>query len=142
MRLFALPLAALAAVTLAACASTPAAQAPGKLAGTSWQADVVGGKSCSLPSTIEFVDEQRAAGSLGCNRFTATYELKGTDLKFGPVASTRKMCAPELMSQEGEFSKVLEATRSASRNGDTLSLLDANGKVLVKLTPEKMGSCN
>ncbi len=139
MRLFALPLAALA---LTACAAAPTGSAPGKLAGSSWQADVVAGKTCSLPSTIEFIDEQRAAGSLGCNRFTAVYEVDGTKLKFGPVASTRKMCAPELMSQETAFAKVLESTRSARRDGDTLTLYGADDKALVKLAPEKPGSCN
>ncbi|MEG0822754.1 MAG: META domain-containing protein [Burkholderiaceae bacterium] len=139
MRLFALPLATLA---LAACAATPPGAAPGPLATTSWQADVVAGKNCSLPSTLEFIDGQRAAGSLGCNRFTAVYELNGTQLKFGPVASTRKMCAPELMSQETAFAKVLESTRSARRDGDALTLYGADNQALVKLTPEKPGACN
>lgn len=141
MRFIALTCAAFAAATLGACASTPAGQAPGTLAGSSWQADVVGGKDCALPSTIEFIDGQRASGSLGCNRFTAVYELNGTALKFGPVASTKKMCAPDFMTQEANFSKVLENTRSARRDGDTLTLYSADNKALVKLTPEKPGSC-
>lgn len=142
MRFISLSCAALAAAALAACAAPSPGQAPGPLAGSSWQADTVGGKSCALPSTLEFIDEQRASGSLGCNRFTAMYELKGSALKFGPVASTRKMCAPDFMSQEASFAKVLEATRSARRDGDALTLYGDDDKALIKLTPEKPASCN
>ena len=132
-------LAALPVLVLSACA-TPGS-APGSLSGTRWQADTVAGKACTMPSTVEFLDAQRASGNLGCNRYTAVYELDGTKLKFGPVSSTRKACAPDLMAQDAAFTKVLENTRGVRRDGNGLTFYGADDKALVKLTPEKPGEC-
>ena len=45
----------------------------------------------------------RAYGNAGCNHWFASYTLDGDTISFGPLGSTRKMCAPALMEQEHRF---------------------------------------
>jgi heat shock protein HslJ len=67
-------------------------------------------------------DDQRAAGSSGCNSYTGGYVLDGTTLDIKALAVTRKACAPALMAQEAEYLRILDAVDTAERSGDTLRL--------------------
>ena len=130
----------LAVVLAAACSSTttPAGKAPVKLGGTAWLAEDIDGKGVvdRVQSTIEFVDDQRAAGSLACNRYTTTYSADATGLRFGTIGATRRMCPPALMEQESRFSAALEGTRGLRfESNGALLLLDADGRVRARLMP-------
>jgi heat shock protein HslJ len=57
--------------------------------------------------TMTLGNDGRAYGNAGCNHWFASYQLQGETLRFGPVGSTRKMCAPALMEQEHRFLKAL-----------------------------------
>ena len=46
---------------------------------------------------------RRLAGSAGCNKFNAAYDLSGEGLSIGPAAVTRMACPAALMEQEGRF---------------------------------------
>ena len=60
------------------------------------------------PITLELKDGQ-LVGSAGCNRyFTAVKSEGGLDLAVGPVGATRRMCAPEVMKDEGAFLERLQ----------------------------------
>lgn len=128
------------AALILACSpmNPPTAQAPAKMGGTAWLAEDIDGKGVveRAQSTIEFTDDESAAGSLACNRYTTTYSADATGLRFGTVAATRRMCPPALMEQETRFSAALEATRG-SRLAPTgaLLLLDADGRVRARLMP-------
>ncbi len=58
--------------------------------------------------TAEFMGD-RLGGDSGCNRYTTGYEVNGTELSFGPVASTRRACEPPVMDQEMQFLTALDA---------------------------------
>ncbi|WP_110948997.1 META domain-containing protein [Pseudomonas bohemica] len=53
--------------------------------------------------TMTLGKDGRAYGNAGCNHWFAAYRLEGDALSFGPVGSTRKLCAPALMEQEHRF---------------------------------------
>lgn len=53
--------------------------------------------------TMTLGNDGRAYGNAGCNHWFASYRLEGDRIHFGPVGSTRKLCAPALMEQEHRF---------------------------------------
>jgi len=75
------------------------------LTGTSWWVEDIAGKGVIDMShtTIEFTDDGRVVGDTGCNRYFGSVEIAESGVSFGPLAGTRKMCAPALMDQEQAF---------------------------------------
>jgi heat shock protein HslJ len=120
----------LALFVLAACAQTPTA-APGEtpgasihLSGTKWQR-VDDLDANPHGATLEF-DGARASGYTGCNRWFASVTQEGEALRFGPVGTTRMACGAGVQTAtERNFLPVLEATRYAHYDRETLVLLDA-----------------
>lgn len=131
---------AAAAALLAGCAGVKGSVPP-NLVGTAWLLQDLGGKGVidDLQSTLEFPEEGKAAGNLGCNRFTTGATQSGPLLSFGMLASTRRMCPPEVMDQEQLFSAVLGKTRGSLLEGDTLHLLDGRGAKLARLVRMEQG---
>lgn len=111
---------------------------PARLAGTAWLAEDIDGKGVvdRAQSTIEFIDDRRVAGSLGCNRYTGSYSADATGMRFDRLASTRRTCPEALMEQEARFSAALGATRGFrfDRRG-AMTLLDADGRTRARLMP-------
>ena len=71
--------------------------------------------------------ENRLTGNGGVNQIIGSVKTAGDGkLIFNPPATTR-MAGPNLPS-ENAFLKVLESTRSYQLSGETLTLLDENGK--------------
>jgi len=75
------------------------------LGGTSWWVEDIAGKGVIDMShtTLEFTDDGRVVGDAGCNRYFGSVEIAESSMVFGPLAGTRKMCAPALMDQEQAF---------------------------------------
>lgn len=122
-----------------ACASPDPLALPPKLEGTRWAPVELDGKAVPAPAAKErepFVvfgpEGNRLVGSGGCNRFAGSYERKGADLKFGPIASTRMACA-DGMATEDAFLAALSATAKWRITGERLELADAQDKVLATL---------
>ncbi|WP_312931039.1 META domain-containing protein [Pseudomonas sp.] len=108
---------AVIALTLAGCAS-----APGTLQQDhSYVLEWIGERPLMDFSNITLTlgADGRAYGNAGCNHWFAPYTLDGDALHFGHVGSTRKLCAPALMEQEGRFLKALETVQrwDVSREG-------------------------
>jgi heat shock protein HslJ len=59
--------------------------------------------------------------------------VDGDTISFGPMMSTRKACAPELMTQEQQFMAALQKAASFSISANTLTIRDAEGSRLVEL---------
>jgi heat shock protein HslJ len=81
------------------------------------------------PPTIAFADE-RASGFAGCNRWFGQVSRDGDSLRFSAVGTTRMMCEAPMMAIERDFLGVLERTRAARIEGDSLILLDDAGAEL------------
>ena len=77
---------------------------------------------------------KRASGSAGCNRFSGTYELSGNSLRFGPLATTRMMCPPEIMAVEDAMLKALAGELAWSLQDGTLALT-REGQLLARFAP-------
>jgi heat shock protein HslJ len=82
--------------------------------------------------------EKRVSGSTGINRLSGPYEQSGGQseraaaVKFGPMATTKMAGPPELMKQESEFLKALDATVLIEAQGNSLTLRDAAGNALAR----------
>jgi len=129
-------------IVLCACNSTrnnnAASPSPASpvvsLAGTEWVLrDLAGTPALATPqATLAFPEAGRVAGSGSCNRFTGSVEISGSNLKFGPLASTRMACMDNGVSdQEDRYFKALgAATRYALENGDLLIYCEGYAKPL------------
>lgn len=58
--------------------------------------------------TINFLDDDRIAGSSGCNRFMGGYALTGEGLSFGQIAGTMMACPELQMQTEQRFLGLLQ----------------------------------
>jgi len=76
------------------------------------------------------------SGIAGCNRFNADYEVDGNDLSFGPVATTRKLCAdpPGIMEQESAFLSALSEVASYELDDESLVMFDSMGDIRLTFT--------
>jgi len=126
-----LGLTVLMAVMLTAC--SPA----GGLDATSWKlesyADDAGDMMDALPESVVSLDFQatQVSGSAGCNNFNGSYQTTGSKIKFGPLATTRKMCNEPagIMQQETAYLAALEAAAEYDLRGNRLEIKDDQGEV-------------
>jgi heat shock protein HslJ len=111
-----------------------------ELAGTSWRVTGYNNGRQAVVSvlvgtqlTMAFAADGRVSGSAGCNNYTGTYTVSGSALHFGPMATTRKMCAqPErVMEQEQQFLKALETVATIRQEGDRAELRTADGALAI-----------
>jgi len=69
----------------------------------------------------------------GCNSFSAAYGTNGEILRVGRVATTREVCATEVMEQEAAFLDALETVARVDPRGSRLTLTDRDGQLLLAL---------
>jgi heat shock protein HslJ len=117
--------------------------APEPLVGTNWTlksfhtADAVSSVIAGTTITAVFLEDGRVAGSAGCNRYFASYNVTGTSVSIGTAGSTKMYCAsPGVMQQESNYLVSLNSATTFTINGDRLILADANGTTLLSFTKE------
>ena len=104
------------------------------LLGTEWSLVQLDGQPAGVgaggiaPTLLLAVEDTRAGGFAGCNRFAATYVLAPDRLRFGPIGTTRMFCA-EGMDLERRYVTALEATRVYRLTGPRLELVGDDGVV-------------
>ena len=108
--------------------AVPATAQQEQLSGADW---VLAGEAGSRAPFLRF-DGTRVAGLGGCNRFGGTYDLNGDRLSFSPLAATRMACAGEVMKSEQAFFELLGKVKGLKLDGETLELLDGDGKALAR----------
>ncbi len=86
-------------------------------------------------STIEFARDGSVSGNTAVNRFSGKADVDGSNLKFGPLVTTRRAGPPAVMDQEQRYIKALDKVRSfrIEANG-LLSLLDVDGNPVIRLS--------
>jgi heat shock protein HslJ len=95
----------LAIFALAGCAIT-SRDVTIDLPGTSWVlVDLDGAAPVGeTPPTIAFDDQGGVTGTAGCNTFNGEVTIDGSDLSFGPLATTQMACVEEgVADQEQAF---------------------------------------
>jgi heat shock protein HslJ len=111
--------------TLTGCGGDPARL----LVGRTWLVEDIGGAGVidAARLSVGFGLDGRVAGSGGCNRWFAGFDLTGESLTLGPAGATMMACAPAIMDQERRFFAALGAVRGFD--------IDATG-ALVLLGPD------
>ena len=74
-------------------------------------------------------EDNRLAGSTGCNRLMGSYWLENEALRFGSLATTRMACL-EGGEAEQAFLGALEATATWQIEGEALTLRDESGEAV------------
>jgi heat shock protein HslJ len=119
-----------------------AAIQPTSLTGTTWQATGYNNGRGAVESvrtgtelTAVFGTNGQVSGSGGCNTFTGPYQVSGSSLTIGTLATTIRACEPaEIMTQEQAYLAALRATRTYAISGDQLTLRDAAGAMMAVFT--------
>lgn len=77
-------------------------------------------------------DAGQISGNSGCNQFSGSYEVDGTKIAIGPLASTLRACAdPAVDQQSTEYLAALELARTFTTAGGNLTLLRDDGGIAV-----------
>jgi heat shock protein HslJ len=109
------------------------------LEGTAWQLSGLAQNEAVVSTlvdetiTLTLADGQ-ANGFAGCNNYFGSYETTGSDLTFGPLASTKKACEGDVGQREAEFLAALERVASYRVERSHLTLLDSSGALVMALT--------
>lgn len=127
--LLALPFALLAA----ACGS----DGEGMPTDYAWQLTGIAGPDGSMGApvaatapTLAFEDDT-AAGNASCNQYFGAYDLDGSSITFGPLASTEMFCGdPGVMDQEAAYLAALQSTDAWTVDGEVLTLSSDGAAVL------------
>jgi len=124
-----------ACVLLAGCGTTNAGQplspsAMAEVGGIEWTLTHLSGQTLAAdgrsPTLLLSTGQPVASGFTGCNRFTGSYELGPTQLRFGPLAMTRAACL-DATNPEDRYMAALVATRSYRLAGKDLELRGEDG---------------
>jgi heat shock protein HslJ len=101
----------------------------GRLAQTTWALTSYAsetGQQAVLPDTTitATFDSGYITGSAGCNRYSATYQLSGNEIKVSSIASTLMYCAiPDgVMTQETTYLLLLKTVTSYTISDNVLTL--------------------
>ena len=123
----------LVAVALVGCSSAgppddPSVTAPESMAGSSWKAVSVAGRStvAGREPTLSF-ETTRVTGTGGCNQFGGDYTYSDGRVAFGEMPMTLIGCEDPIGSIEADFLKVLGAGVSATLDDGGRLLLEGPG---------------
>jgi heat shock protein HslJ len=113
------------------------------LAGTRWQVQSIADPATAsvgavLPGTtltMDFAADGKVSGSAGCNTYTSTYAVNGSQLTMTQPAGTTLLCTepPGIMEQEAVFLALLPTVGRYAIDGARLTLQTAAGKPVMEL---------
>jgi len=86
----------------------------------------------NVETSIEFGDDGRMSGNVGCNGFGGDYTVDGDQIEFGPVMSTMMFCEA-VAEQESSTLAVFQETATLVLDGDTLTITSADGNSSIVL---------
>jgi heat shock protein HslJ len=110
-----------------------------ELVGTTWRLESLvdglgpdgGVMSVVGEPTLELTEDGEVRGDTGCNTFSGSYELDGTTLRIGPLATTRMACeGPEAGQEEHALSVLESAAVDVTLEGGSLRLTGSNDRAL------------
>jgi len=85
----------------------------------------------AAPIDAKFQQDGSLSGSSGCNQYTTTYSTSGESISISPAATTRMACEPAVMAQETAYLALLQKAGKFVIYGDSMTLYDSNGAVLL-----------
>ena len=121
------------ALVLAACGGSGSGSSD--LKGTSWTVSTIAGQP-TVPTaqpTIVFGSDGSISGSTGCNTYSGTFTVSGSQLTVGPLATTRKACTDEAVSaQESAFTAALGSATTFAVGSDGNLTLKGAAEIVAK----------
>ena len=127
----------LVASALAACggdegsSSDPGTQDPTALEGESWiltQMLTAGGQTEVVQTGVSAqFDGSTISGTAGCNTYNASYEADGSEISFGPIAATKKICPEDEQSTEDRYLQLLAEIGTFEVSGRSMSMNAQDG---------------
>ncbi len=123
--------------------TVPPTESP-SLTSNPWALASFGGPDISLAAlegssiTMTFTADGQVNGSAGCNSYSGSYTVDGSQLTFSPLATTKRMCPEPVMVLEQAFLGALGKTASYEISDGQLLLLDADGQTLLTLAPQEV----
>jgi heat shock protein HslJ len=113
-------------------------QNPADLEGVSWiltQMTTVGGQTeiVSVGVSAEF-DGTTISGNSGCNQYHASYQAQGSQVSFGPIAATQKLCGDPEDSTETRYLQLLGDVGSFRISGRSMSMNDTSGTPVLQFS--------
>jgi heat shock protein HslJ len=72
-------------------------------------------------------DGSTISGTAGCNTYHASYEADGSDISFGPIAGTQKLCPEPERSTEDRYLQLLAEIGSYEVSGRSMSMNETDG---------------
>ena len=120
---------------LAAIVAAPAhAQAiDPNLTSVAWRVIEIAGAPAAYAETLRF-SEGKISVKNACNHYSASLGQAGAKLDIGKGRLTVMLCEKSKMAAERRYLEAISGVRSYTLADGTLSLLAADGRVLVKLT--------
>jgi heat shock protein HslJ len=126
------------ALAVTGCAIT-SRDATTELPGTSWTlVDLAGAEAVGDPApSLAFTEEGTVTGSTGCNTFNGEVSISGSNVTFGPMATTRMACVEEdLAAQEQAFLAAMEAVTSYTLDNDGRLVLEGDAPLTFEVAAE------
>lgn len=121
----------------AACCMAFSCSSPVVLGGSDWVFDTACGEKVVTSEKTPFIRfdeaEGRVHGCLGVNIVNGSYTLDGKNLTFSQMASTMMAGLPSDMDVESKLGAALGTVASVEVKGETMSLKDAEGNVVLTL---------
>jgi heat shock protein HslJ len=78
--------------------------------------------------TLKFAEDGRANGSTGCNSYGGTYQVRGDNISFSRIASTRRACLDQNANeQEHRFLSIIETANRFRLATNRLAILSDRG---------------
>ena len=106
-------------------------QDPAALEGESWiltQMLTAGGQTEIVQTGVSAqFDGSTISGNAGCNAYHASYEATGSEISFGPIAATKKICPEDEQSTEDRYLQLLAEIGSFEVSGRSMSMNDTDG---------------
>jgi heat shock protein HslJ len=117
------------------------------LVGTNWTlesfhtGDAVSSVLAGTTITAVFTKDGSIAGTAGCNRYFASYNVSGTSLEVSQPGSTKMACgAPGVMQQENSYLTLISQAKTYAIKGDRLTLSDAKGSAVLSFLASDLPS--
>ena len=106
-----------------------------------WSLKSLGGQSLVPESTITMdLTDGSTSGTAGCNTYNGPYELSGTSISIGPLATTRKACEQPIMDQENQYLTELQQVEAFSIQSDGLQMFGSQSPVTLVYDSVVMGT--
>jgi heat shock protein HslJ len=104
---------------------------------TTWLLEEINGAGVidGLNSPIEFQADGTVTGVTGCNRMTGKADIGPHTIRLGPLATTRRACAPAVMDQEQRYLEALHTARAWEIETGLLTLRNGDGVAVLVFAP-------